>query len=133
MQNESPRKSPALLVYLFLAFTVLFGAAWAIFSAAVVDFRVLMIGNTLLFAIGYYSVRMSTKGLLHKNPQFFLRMVYGSLMLKLFLISIAAFVYIARFKQAVNKPALFGFFILYLFYAVTEVRLVLQQSKQKNA
>lgn len=133
MQNNPVLKGSLTLIYLFLGLSALFGAAWALFSLTVVDFRVLLIGNAIIFAIGWYSCRLGIRALHHKNVQVFLRLVYSSLLLKLFLISIAAFFYIAHFKQALNKPALFGCFGLYLIYTFTEVRLVMQQSKHKNA
>ncbi len=133
MQNNPVRKAFLVLVYLFLGFTVLFGIGWMMLSRRPIDFEVLLIGNALLFAISFYSFRLGIKALHHKNVQVFLRLVYSSLLLKLFLLSIAALIYIARFKQEVNKPALFGCFGLYLIYIFTEVRLVMQQSKQKNA
>ncbi|MDP4130976.1 MAG: hypothetical protein Q8918_10710 [Bacteroidota bacterium] len=133
MQTPPFRKNPRTLIYLFLGFTCLCGIGWAVFSSEVVDFRVLLAGNALLFAIGFYSLRLAIKALYHKNIQVFLRLLYSSLLLKLFLISVAAFIYIAHFRQALNKPALFGCFGLYLIYTFTEVRLVMQQSKRKNA
>lgn len=133
MQNNPIRKTSSVLIYLFLGFSALFGTGWVIFARNPVDFAVLLIGNLLLFAVSFYSLRLGIKALQHKNVQVFLRLVYSSLLIKLFLLSIAALIYIARVKQEVNKPALFGCFGLYLIYTFTEVRLVMQQSKQKNA
>ena len=133
MQNNPVRKAVLVLVYLFLGFTVLFGTGWIILSRTEVDFVVLLTGNLLLFGVSFYSFHLSVRALHHKNVQVFLRLLYSSLLLKLFLLGLAALIYIARFKQDVNKPALFGCFGLYLIYTFTEVRLVMQQSKQKNA
>lgn len=133
MQNNPIRKAYSVLIYLFLGFSALFGTGWIILARKPVDFAILLIGNLLLFAVSFYSLRLGIKALQHKNVQVFLRLVYSSLLIKLFLLSIAALIYIARVKQEVNKPALFGCFGLYLIYTFTEVRLVMQQSKQKNA
>lgn len=133
MQNIPARKAGLILVYLFLGFTTIFGILWATTSPMKIDFGALLSGNLLLFAISFYSFRLGIKALQHKNVHVFVRLVYISLLLKLFLLGLAAFIYIARFKQAVNKPALFGCFGLYLIYTFTEVRLVMQQSKRKNA
>ena len=133
MQNNSTRKAFLLLIYLFLGFLVLFGAGWADFGMSPVVFMILLSGNALLFAISYYSYLLGAKALHHESTQGFLRLVYSSLLLKLVLLSIAAFIYIFRFREQVNKPALFGCFGLYLIYTIAEVRLVIQQSKQKNA
>ena len=133
MQNNPDRKAFLILICLFLGFSALFGTGWAFFGRNPVDFLILLAGNVLLFAISYYSFRLGRRALHHKNVQGFLRLVYSSLLLKLFLLSIAALIYIMQYRQGVPKPALFGCFGLYLIYTFTEVRLVMQQSKQKNA
>jgi hypothetical protein len=133
MQNIPVRKTFPVLIWLFLGFTVLFAGGWAILSRKPVDFEVLLTGNGLLFAVSLYSMRSGIRALRHKNVTGFLRLVYSSLLIKLFLLSLGAFIYIIRLKQEVNKPALFGCFGLYLIYSFTEVRMVMQQSKQKNA
>jgi hypothetical protein len=133
MQNNPGNKALLILICLFLGFSALFGTGWAVFGRNPADFLILLAGNVLLFAVSYYSFRLGRKALLHKNVQVFLRLVYSYLLLKLFLLSLAALVYIMQFRQGVNKPALFGCFGLYLIYTFTEVRLVMQQSKRKNA
>ncbi len=133
MQNIPVRKPGLFLIYLFLGFTAIFVILWATATRLKIDFGALLAGNLLLFAISFWSFRLGIRALQHKNVHVFVRLVYSSLLLKLFLLSLAAFIYIARFKQNVNKPALFGCFGLYLIYTFTEVRLVMQQSKQKNA
>ncbi len=133
MQNIPGRKAGLFLIYLFLGFTVIFGILLATATRMKIDFGALLAGNLLLFVISFWSFRLGIRALHHKNVHVFVRLVYSSLLLKLFLLSLAAFIYIAHFKQDVNKPALFGCFGLYLIYTFTEVRLVMQQSKQKNA
>ena len=85
MQNNSTRKAFLLLIYLFLGFLVLFGAGWAVFGRSPVDFMILLSGNALLFAISYYSYLLGAKALHHESTHGFLRLVYSSLLLKLFL------------------------------------------------
>jgi hypothetical protein len=126
-------RTPYLIpVYLFAGFTLLFAAGWLLFSRRPVDFEVLLAGNLLIFLLSLYSLRLGTKALLHESVQVFLRLVYGSLFLKLFILALAAFLYIIALKKDLNKPALFGCFALYLIYTFTEVRLVMQQGKRKN-
>jgi hypothetical protein len=98
-----------------------------------VNYRVLHIGNLLLFLVGSISVRMTLRALSDKNTQVFLRMIYGSFLLKFFAFAIAAFIYISIFKKEVNKPALFGNLGLYILYTIIEVRSALKQSKKTNA
>jgi hypothetical protein len=83
--------------------------------------------------VGWISVTMSKAALEHKNVQIFLRLVYGSFLLKFFVLAIGAFVYIALYKKNINKPALLGCFGLYIIYAIIELRSVMKQSKKPNA
>ena len=51
------------------------------------------------------SYLISKKGLQHQNPHVFTRSVMGSIMVKMFLSIIAAFIYISIYKKQINKPA----------------------------
>jgi hypothetical protein len=121
------------LVYFFLLVSMLILILGYFLPDAAVNYRVLLIANLLLFLVGSISVRMTLRALTDKNTQVFLRMIYGSFLLKFFVFAIAAFLYISMFKKDVNKPALFGSLGLYILYTVIEVRSALKQSKKKNA
>jgi hypothetical protein len=121
------------LVFLFLGLTMLFFLLWIFNKETVVDYRVLLGGNGLLFVVGLISLRMNTGAMKHQRTQGFLRLVYGAFILKFFVLAIAAFVYIAIFKKAVNKPALFGCLGMYFIYTFLEMRSVMNQSKKPNA
>jgi hypothetical protein len=133
MQNGSAGKADFQITYLFLASSILFFLLKFLLAGTAVNYNVLLYGNLLLFAVSWISVRMSTRAVVHKNVQVFLRLVYGSFLMKFFVLAIAAFVYISIFKKQVNKPALFGCFGLYIIYTLIEVRTVLKQSKKPNA
>ncbi|MBD0367416.1 MAG: hypothetical protein ICV53_15115, partial [Flavisolibacter sp.] len=96
------------------------------------DVDVLIIGNILLFTITLTSIFIARKGLRQNNSYVFLRSVYGSIMLKLFLCIIAAFIYIATFRKDLNKPALFTLMGLYLVYTFIEVSLLTKTLKQNT-
>ena len=98
-----------------------------------INYSVLHAGNLLLFIVGWISVRMNIRALKHKTVQGFLRLVYGSFILKFFILAIVAFIYIARYRKDLNKPALFGCFGLYFIYTVVELRSVMKKSKKSNA
>jgi hypothetical protein len=99
-----------------------------------VDQDVVIIGNALLFIITLCSFLLAQRGLKNPNPHAFIRSVYMSVMLKLFVCIIAAFVYIAMYKSNLNKPALFICMALYLVYTFLEVASLTRLLKQrKNA
>src|SRR5664279_2191720 len=104
------------LVILFLGLTLVFFLLHQSLSDQAVDFRVLLVGNALLFLVGLISFRMNTGAMKHRHTQGFLRLVYGAFIFKFFVLAIAAFVYIAIFKKMINKPALFGCLGLYFSY-----------------
>lgn len=96
-----------------------------------VDQEVLLMGNLFLFIITFISFYLSQRGVNNPNPHAFVRSVYTSIMMKLFLCIILAFVYISIYKSTLNKPALFACMGLYLVYTFMEVSAVTKMLKQK--
>ncbi len=133
MQSRTRDRADLQIIYLFLLTSLIFLLSKFLFPGKAVNYNVLIYGNLLLFIVSWISVRMSTRAVVHKNVQVFLRLVYGSFLMKFFVLAIAAFVYISIFKKEVNKAALFGCFGLYIIYTCIEVRSVLKQSKKPNA
>ena len=121
------------IIYLFLVSSLVLFILKILLGGTTVNYNVLLYGNLLLFVVSWISSKMSTSAVQHKNVQVFLRLVYGSFIMKFFVLAIAAFIYISIFKSGVNKPALFGCFGLYIIYTFIEVRSVLKQSKKPDA
>jgi len=96
------------------------------------DYSVLVFGNLLIFAISFLSYWMAVRGLTTKNNHAFFRWVYGSIMLKLFLLAGVAFAYLMMNKTEVNKPALFFCMGLYIIYTFIEVSGLMKVNKQKT-
>jgi hypothetical protein len=133
LQKGKTTRAALSLVFLFIGLAVLFFALSYLYAKSNIDFRVLQIGNLLLFAVGLASVFMSMKAMEHKNVQVFLRLVYGSFMMKFFLLALCAFIYIMLNRKDINKPGLFGCFALYFIYTFVEIRTVMKLSKSANA
>lgn len=96
-----------------------------------VDQELLLGGNLFLFAITFISFLIARKGLQNKNPNAFVRSVYASIMFKLFICLIAAFVYIALQRRNLNKPAFFSLMGLYLVYTFLEVAVLTRLLRRK--
>jgi hypothetical protein len=96
------------------------------------NYSVLVFGNLLVFVISFLSYWMAVKGLTTKNNHAFFRWVYGSIMIKLFLLAGVAFVYIMVNKNEVNKPGLFFCMGLYVVYTFIEVSGLMKVNKQKT-
>ncbi|MBI1344531.1 MAG: hypothetical protein GC171_16545 [Terrimonas sp.] len=126
---------------LFLPGTILFIGLNSFFlffpenlQAINIDKDVVIIGNAFIFLVTLISFMMSAKGLLSKNNHAFFRLIYGSFILKLFLLAAVAFAYIMVMKKDVNKPGLFMCMGLYLVYTFIEVRgLMILSKNNKNA
>ena len=102
-----------------------------VFNNAGIDGTALLGGNTIIFAATALSFWISLRSLQSTNPNASVRALYGSFMIKFFLLIIAAFVYIMIEKKNVNKPALYICMGLYLVYTVMEVA-ALQKLLKKN-
>lgn len=121
---------PVVLVMILLNSFFSIGKNWL--QQNNIDANVLIVGNTLLFVITFISFLLAQKGLSNPNPHAFVRSVYMSVMLKLFVCIIAAFVYISIYKSNLNKPALFVCMGLYLVYTFLEVATLMKMLKQKK-
>jgi len=117
-----------------LLFVILNGLAVALRSRLTswnIDQDVVIVGNLFLFAITFFSFLIAEKGLQNKNPHVFMRSIMGSIIFKMFLCIIAAFVYIAVYKKGLNKAGLFICMGLYLVYTFLEVFILTRLLRQK--
>lgn len=131
MANSKPGGfMPVLIFYFLLNAFLIFGKG--MIKESGVNANAVMIGNTLLFLITAVSFSLARRGLNNPNPHAFVRSVYISVMLKLFICIIAAFVYISIYKSNLNKPALFICMGLYLVYTFMEVAVLMKLLKKKT-
>jgi hypothetical protein len=132
--NRNRLKGFVPVILVFIVLNGFFISAKNMLQRWNVDQDVAIIGNALLFLITLCSFLLGQRGLKNPNPHAFIRSVYMSVMLKLFVCIIAAFVYIAMYKSKLNKPALFICMGLYLVYTFLEVASLTKLLKQrKNA
>jgi L-asparagine transporter-like permease len=121
---------PIIIVFIVINGFSLFGrsllANWNI------DASVLIAGNLVLFLVTCASYILSQRAMKSTNPQVFIRAMYGSFMIKLFICAIAALVYILSFKKDVNKPAIFLCLGFYLVYSFFEVSMLTKLTKKKK-
>ena len=96
------------------------------------DQSVLIVGNLIIFAATLLSFLLAKRGLTSANPHAFVRSVYLSIMVKLFVCIIAALIYIFMFRNNLNKPALFTCMGLYLVYTLIEVSVLTKMLKEKR-
>ena len=122
LRNKFREFAPVVLLFVIInSLAIALRSRWADWN---VSQEVLIYGNLFLFAVTFISFLIAKRGLQNTNPHAFVRSVYGSIMFKLFLCLIAAFIYIAIYKKDLNKPAFFACMGLYLVYTFLEVSIL---------
>jgi ACR3 family arsenite efflux pump ArsB len=129
--KETKSKAFVPIVMFFIALNAFLIAGRNILERWGADQQVLLIGHTLIFIISFISFRIALRGLNNPNPNVFVRSVMGSIMIKMFVLVILAFIYISIYKKDINKPALFGCMGLYLVYTFMEVAALTRLLKRK--
>jgi ACR3 family arsenite efflux pump ArsB len=123
---------PLLIVFVFITAFCITGKAWL--AKRGVNQEVLIAGNILLLLVSLSAFIITNRAVQAGKPQAFVRAMYGSFMIKFFVVAIAAFVYIMVAKKNVNKPALIACAGLYIIYTGIETRALINLLKQhKNA
>jgi hypothetical protein len=128
MRNRKPWLP---LVILFVILNALFLTAGKMLVKKGFDQDVLIAGNAIVFLATILSFYLSYRSATSSNVHASIRSLYGSFMIKFFIIIIAAFIYIMTQKKNINKPSLFTCMGLYFVYTVIEItslqRLLRQQ------
>ncbi|HUQ96383.1 MAG TPA: hypothetical protein VM010_01875 [Chitinophagaceae bacterium] len=119
------------ILLLFIVLNGFFISAKGMLKRWGADQDVLILGNVFLFLITFFSYLLAKRGLTSSNPHAFVRGVYSSILLKLFLCLIAAFIYISIYKKDLNKPAFFTLMGFYLVYTFLEVSVLTKALKQQ--
>ena len=134
MKNKDYRRAFLPVFVFFIIFTVVIFIASRALQTWNTDIMVLSIGNVILYAVTVISYWLHIKSLRSPNPQVFVRMVYGSLLVKMLVCLVAVVIY-AKLAPVVNRNAIIGCFILYIAYTFLEVRILTQLTKKlpKNA
>jgi hypothetical protein len=91
----------------------------------------LLIANLLLFALSFFGLFIQMNALKSSNTNAFIRGVYSSLIMKIFIVIIALGLYLFITKGKINKPSLFTTMALYIFYTVLEVTQLMKISRRK--
>src|SRR5664279_4585359 len=86
--------------------------------------KFLLTANLLLFCLSMLAFFIQMRGLKSTNINAFIRSVYASLLVKIFIVIIALAVYLFLVRGKINRPALFTSMALYIVYTFIEVRPV---------
>jgi uncharacterized membrane protein YidH (DUF202 family) len=134
MENKTAAKAFLPITAIFLITNAFFITGRSLLTKRGVDTDVLIIGNLLLIVLTAFSFYQHTRALRNKNIHAFLRMLKGSMLIKMAICAVAAFIYILTAGKSVNTGGVLGFMFLYFVYSFTEAAIVMKLSKQnKNA
>ena len=97
------------------------------------DINFILIANLLLFVLIGFSMMVQLRSLHSANNHAFIRGVYTSMMIRMFVCMIAVFIYIYSMSGKVNKPGLFTAMGLYILYTAVEVNALMKAVRNKNA
>ncbi len=130
--NKDFIRSIRPLFIIFIALTAFFitGNKWLVEKG--INHEVLIIGNLIIFSATILALWVLLKAGDSSNPQSFVRAMYGSFMVRFFVILVAAFVYIMTAKKNVNKPGIIGCAVIYAVYSVLEISVLLKMMKKKK-
>jgi hypothetical protein len=134
MKNKSFLKPSVPLWYVFVLTIAVMLALSGWLKDQGFDLRVLFAGNCLFFLVTLGAFMLYHRTLRNSNTNFFLRMMYGGLLLKMVVCIVAVLSYVLVVRAAVNKPAIIGCFVFYFIYTFTEVKILTRLIRQqKNA
>lgn len=91
----------------------------------------LLTANVILFLVSFFGFIIQTKALNSININAFIRGVYSSLLMKIFIVIIVLGLYLFITRGKVNKPSLFTSMGLYIFYTFLEVMQLMKISRKK--
>ncbi|MEO8415580.1 MAG: hypothetical protein ABI472_18100 [Ginsengibacter sp.] len=96
-----------------------------------VDIEFLLAANMILFLLCFSGFFLQMKAMKSSNMNAFIRGVYSSLLLKIFIVIFALGLYLFLVRGKVNKPALFTSMGLYIVYTGLEVAQLMKISRKK--
>ena len=91
----------------------------------------LIVANIVLFLLTFFGFYIQTRGVRSTNINAFIRGVYSSLLLKMFVIVGAILIYIIAMGGEVNKPSILTSLGIYLVYTFTEVVQLMKIARKK--
>lgn len=135
MKNIKLKKDYVVLLVLFLLVNTLclFYRNGILSLPILIDVNVVVVTNLLLFLLALIGTYLHTKAVHDKNPNVFVRSVMLMTVIKFFILGAAAVGYVVLAKANRNIPAIIIGMILYIVYAVFEVRGAYKMNKSSHA
>lgn len=91
----------------------------------------LVVANVIIFLLTFFGFYIQTKGVRSTNINAFIRGVYSSLLLKMFVIAGAIIIYILVMGGEANRPSILTSMGIYLVYTFLEVIQLMKIARKK--
>jgi hypothetical protein len=118
-----------------IVFFILINALIVIFGntllAAGFNVDFLLVANVVLFILTSFGFFIQIKGVRSANVNAFIRGIYSSLLLKMFVIVAAIVIYILVMGGEANKPSILTSMGIYLIYTFLEVIQLMKIARKK--
>jgi len=129
MKEISKKFIPVIVVFIFInAFIIIFKSFLLKHGF---DDEFLLAANLLLFLLSITGFFIQVKAIQSTNINAFLRGVYTSLILKIFIVMIVLGIYLFITGGKVNTPSLLTSMVLYLSYTTIEVKQLMKIYRKK--
>jgi hypothetical protein len=128
--NPSLSKLLPVIVFFILinALAIIFGSS---LSAAGFNMGFLLAANAILFLLTCFGFFIQLKGVRSTNPHAFVRGIYSSFLLKLFVIVGAILIYVLAMGGEVSGFSIFVSLGIYLVYTFLEVKQLMKLARKK--
>lgn len=130
MKSSNKWLRPIILVFVLLN-GFLFGARSLLLRKGV-DVDVLLVANILFVLLAAGAFLWQRRAMANSNPNVFIRGVMSTMMLRMFIVAIAAVVYTLLSGNAFNRSAVFISLLIYLVYLAVEVGVIMKLNRSKN-
>ena len=131
MKNDLFKKFiPVIALFVFINLLIFILKTFLIRSGFEISF--LLIANAVIFLLTLFGFFIQSKTVSSSNVNAFIRGIYSSLLLKMFVIVAAIFIYIYITGGKVNKPSLFTSMAFYLLYTFIEVVQLMKLARKKT-
>ena len=119
------------VIVLFVLINILILACKHFLSREGVAINFIAIANVILFLLTSFGFYMQTKGVNSSNVNAFIRGIYSAILMKMFVIAGAIFIYIYASGGRVNTAAIFTSMAIYLMYTFIEVVQLMKIARRK--
>lgn len=119
------------LVVLFIAINILLFSFKSFLSSYNININFILVANIILFFITFFGFFIQLRSMATANINAFLRGIYSSLIMKMFIVMGAVFVYVLASDGNINKSALFISMGLYIIYTSLEVYQLMKLVRRK--